>query len=593
MGTSLAKKITQLLKLGDRGLLYFSIACTVTILFNLGYNKNIETVLFVDHILRYLFYLFGALHLARLILITLLYKKRRLIHYGEIIISIYFFFVIILSIFGFKNLGINFFQSEWLYLGFFATLLIEVSKVSLFFDDFYFNPTLLFVISFLLLILVGTLLLILPNSTTDNQISFVDALFTSTSAVCVTGLTVFDVSAKFTQFGQTIILILFQLGGLGIMTFTGFFGFFFTGGFSYKNRLMYTELINENKIGSVINTLSRIVYITLLFEIIGAAFIFFNIPDNTFISTGEAVYFSIFHAVSAFCNAGFSTIHDGLYNPLFKTNYNIHLVISVLIIFGGLGFNILMNTYYYLKRWSVNIYRKLRYDERFIYQAQELQFSSKIILYTTFILLTSGTILFFILEYNNSLQEHDSLWGKMVSSFFLSVTPRSAGFTTVSMENITFPSIMLLFFFMWIGASPGSNGGGIKTTTFAISFLNIFSIARGKENLELFKRRVTKETSIRALAVIILSVLIYGIILFLLSLTDGNHDYKALAFESMSAFAISGLSLGITPTLSEGGKIILVFAMFIGRIGALTLLIAFIKDTKIKAYKYPSDTVQL
>src|SRR5690606_34931918 len=376
-------------------------------------------------------------------------------------------------------------------------------------------------------------------------------------------------------------------------TFTGFFGFFFTGGFSYKNRLMYTELINENKIGSVINTLSRIVYITLLFEIIGAALIYSNIPENTFLSTSEAIYFSVFHAVSAFCNAGFTTIQDGLYNPLFKTNYNIHLIISVLIIFGGLGFNILMNTYSYLKRWSINIYRKLRYHENFIYQAQELQFSSMIILYTTFILLVYGSILFFTLDYNNSLQEHKSLWGKIVSSFFLSVTPRSAGFTTINIENVTFPAIMLLFFFMWIGASPGSNGGGIKTTTFAISFLNIFSIARGKENLELFKRRVTKETSIRALAVIILSVLIYGIILFLLSLTDGNKDYKALAFESMSAFAISGLSLGITSTLSEGGKIILVFAMFIGRIGALTLLIAFIKDTKIKAYKYPSDTVQL
>lgn len=593
MGKSLAKKIPQLLKVGDRGLLYLSIACTLTILFNLGYNKNIETVLFVDHILRYLFYLFGALHFARLVLITRLYKKWRLIHYGEIIISIYFLFVIFVSIFGFGNLGINFFRAEWLYIGFFATLLIEISKVSLFFDDFYFNPTLLFVISFLLLILVGTLLLILPNSTTDSQISFVDALFTSTSAVCVTGLTVFDVSVKFTQFGQTIILILFQLGGLGIMTFTGFFGFFFTGGFSYKNRLMYTELINENKIGSVISTLSKIVYITLLFEVIGAAIIYFNIPKNTFISTGEAIYFSVFHAVSAFCNAGFTTIHDGLYNPLFKTNYNVHLVISVLIIFGGLGFNILMNTYSYLRRWAVNLYRKVRYREKFIYQAQELQFSSRIILYTTGILLTVGTLLFFTLEYNHSLQEHESLWGKMVSSFFLSVTPRSAGFTTINMQHLTFPSIMLLFFFMWVGASPGSNGGGIKTTTFAISFLNIFSIARGKENLELFKRRVTKETSIRALAVIILSVLIYGIILFLLSLTDGDKDYQALAFESMSAFAISGLSLGITPSLSEGGKIILVFAMFIGRIGALTLLIAFIKDTKIKAYKYPSDTVQL
>src|SRR5690606_19661607 len=146
---------------------------------------------------------------------------------------------------------LNLQQTEWIYFGLFATLLIAVSKVSLFFDDFYFNPTILFVISFLMLILIGTSLLILPNSTTDGHLSFIDALFTATSAVCVTGLTVFDVSAKFTQFGQTVILVLIQLGGLGIMTFTGFFGYFFTGGFSYKNQLMYTELLSEDKIGSV------------------------------------------------------------------------------------------------------------------------------------------------------------------------------------------------------------------------------------------------------------------------------------------------------------------------------------------------------
>src|SRR5690606_7525217 len=230
---------------------------------------------------------------------------------------------------------------------------------------------------------------------------------------------------------------------------------------------------------------------------------------------------------------------------------NIHLVIAILVIFGGLGFNIMANTYAYFKRRFVSLYRKIRYHEEIKYKAQELTFTSKIILYTTAILLAGSMFLFFILEYNHSLQEHKTLWGKTVSAFFLSVTPRSAGFSTVNLDGMAFPSFLLLFFLMWIGASPGSNGGGIKTTTFAVSFLNIFSIARGKENLELFKRRVTKETSIRALAVIILSILIYGIILFLLSLTDGNKDYKALAFESMSAFAISGLSLGITSRSEE------------------------------------------
>jgi len=487
----------------------------------------------------------------------------------------------------------NFLLPEWIYIGIFATLLISVSKISLFFDDFYFNPTILFVLSFLLLILLGTILLVLPNSTTDSHLNFVDALFTATSAVCVTGLSAFDVSMKFTHFGQTVILVLIQLGGLGIMTFTGFFGYFFSGGFSYKNQLMYTELLSEDKIGSVISTLSKIVFITLLFEAIGALFIFFSLPSGFLDSFTDRVYFSIFHAISAFCNAGFSTVQNGLYNPLLRFNYNIHLIIAVLIIFGGLGFNIMMNTYAYFKRRIVGFYRRLRYNEEIKFRAQELTLTSKIILYTTAILLAGGSLMFFILEYNNSLMEHKTLWGKIVSAFFLSVTPRSAGFSTVNIEGLAFPSIMIILFMMWVGASPGSNGGGIKTTTFAISFLNIFSIARGKENLELFRRRITKDTSIRALAVIILSFMVVGTVLFLLSITDGEKEFRALAFESLSAFAISGLSLGITPDLSQGGKIILVFAMFIGRIGALTLLIAFIKNTRIKAYKYPSDTVQL
>lgn len=593
MVKSINNNLTQILKITDQCLLYLSLGCSVAILFNLGYNTNLEAILLVDHFLRYTFFLIGILHIARLVLILFFVRKRKLIQYGEILLSLYFLFIMLSNVFGLSAGHLHFLQAEWIYFGVFATLLIAVSKVSLFFDDFYFNPTILFVLSFLMLILLGTLLLVLPNSTTDGNLSFVNALFTATSAVCVTGLTVFDVSVKFTQFGQTVILVLIQLGGLGIMTFTGFFGYFFTGGFSYKNQLMYTELLSEDKIGSVMKTLSKIVFITLLFEAIGALFIFFNLPSNVFNSYGEKVYFSVFHAISAFCNAGFSTIQDGLYNPLLRFNYNIHLIIAVLIIFGGLGFNIMANTYAYFKRRITGLYRKIRYNEPVKFLAQELTFTSRIILYTTAFLLTGATILFFILEYNNSLQEHRTLWGKVVTSFFLGATPRSAGFSTVNIQGLASPSILLLFFLMWVGASPGSNGGGIKTTTFAISFLNIFSIARGKENLELFKRRITKDTSIRALAVIILSFIIVGTVLFLLSITDSEKGFRALAFESLSAFAISGLSLGITPELSESGKIILVFAMFIGRIGALTLLIAFVKNTKIKAYRYPSDTVQL
>jgi trk system potassium uptake protein TrkH len=588
-----ADRLFGFLRRSDQFSLYLSLLCSAAIIFNLGYNENAETNVLVEQSLLICFYILGALFFLRAAAHTLSSRKRSAGQYAEFLLALYFLFVIGAQRFAITFHYADFAAPEWIYIGLFSTLIISVSKISLFFDEFYFNPTILFVISFIVLILLGTFLLILPNATTDGHLNFVDALFTATSAVCVTGLTLFDLSTKFSTFGQSVILVLIQLGGLGIMTFTGFFGYFFTGGFSYKNQLMYTELLSEEKIGSVIKTLSKIVFITLLFEAIGALLIFINLPPNFFASLSEEVYFSVFHAISAFCNAGFSTVPDGLYHPDLRFSYSIHLIFAVLIIFGGLGYHILMNTYAFVKRRIISLYRKIRFDEEQKYRAREFQFTSQIIIYTTLILLSCSTVIFFVLEYQHSLREHESLWGKAVSSFFLAVTPRSAGFITVDIHSMASPSILILLFLMWIGASPGSNGGGIKNTTFAIAFLNIYSIARGMENLELFKRRITKDTSIRALGVIMLSIIFLGTIFFLLLITDGEKDFRALFFESMSAFAIAGLSLGITPEMSQGGRIILVLAMFVGRIGALTLLVAFIRNTRLRAYKYPSDTVLL
>ncbi|ALU27294.1 MULTISPECIES: TrkH family potassium uptake protein [Myroides] len=487
---------------------------------------------------------------------------------------------------------IRFFDSNAVIsFGLFLMLVREFSVLQLNLKQTRMNPAQLFVVSFLLIIFIGAFMLSFPKATnTPGSMRYIDALFTATSAVCVTGLSTVDIGAQFTIFGKTVMIFLMECGGLGIMTLASYFSFFFRGKASYGNQLVLKDMSYIDKLGDVFATLKRIIIISGIIQFIGMIAIFISIRHQHFESLFDRVFFSIFHAVSAFCNAGFSTLPENLYTFEYRFNYPLHLIIAGLFIMGGLGFPIVFNVYKYVKHLIINKILPFSMKEAKIHIPRVINLSTRIILITTAVLIVGGTAVVYISEYNNTLAEHSG-FGKLVTAFFTATSPRTAGFATVDNNLFTTSTFLVVILLMWIGASPVSTGGGIKTSTFAIAVLNIWALMKGRSRIEVYRREVDQLSVQRAFAIIFLSLFVIGIAIFALSFFEPKTDLLRLAYEAFSAYSTSGLSTGITAQLTDPSKVTLIMLMFIGRVSMLTILIAISKKEKLTNYRYPTEEI--
>ncbi|GHE46353.1 TrkH family potassium uptake protein [Sphingobacterium griseoflavum] len=579
--------ITYRSRLVDQIMFYVSMVCALVAITHLGYITNRDLAGVSEQTVIGLFYFLFFLGALRTAAAILAQKKINGSHVAGLVLSTYCLFIAFARL---NNIA-YFSKLEWIYLAIAITFLSELSRNSLFFDNFYFNPTILFIISFIALILLGTVLLLLPRTTLVAPLSFVDALFMATSAVCITGLTVTDISTNFSVFGQTVIMLLIQVGGLGIMTFTGFFGYFFSGGFSYKNQLMFGEILGEKKLNAVISTLLTIIFITLFFELAGGILIYLSLDPSQFDSTGHRIFFATFHAISSFCNSGFSILKGGIHHEAYRFNYSFQACLAGIFILGGLGFGTVYNFYTFVKQQGLKLIHRLFLRQQFVHKPRAFSFNTRFILRCNAIVIVTGTIFYFLLEQRHTLTEHSSIFGEWITSFFMANSARSAGFNSVHMSFLANPTVVMVVVLMWVGASPGSTGGGVKVTTVALALLNILALARGKESIEIYKRRIAAESVNKAFAIILLSAVTITFSFLLLNFSDPDKSFKALLFETISAYSTCGLSLGVTPSLSASSKMIIVFTMFVGRVGTLTLLVAFIKNTKNKSYIYPTEKI--
>ncbi len=437
--------------------------------------------------------------------------------------------------------------------------------------EFDLNPPRVLVLGFLALILIGGVLLSIPQATASGKnTSLLDALFTSASASCVTGLIVVNTAEHWSLFGQVIILLLIQIGGLGIMTMATIVSLIAGKKISLKERLIIKEQMNQETLSGLVKLIRYVIFLTFAVEVVGAIFLSLTFIPKYGVEKG--IWFSIFHSISAFCNAGFDITGDSFIS--FTSSYLTISTLSVLIIVGGIGFAVILDIAKN-RKWT------------------RLGLHTKLVLTISGGLLLLGSVFFFILEYSNpetlgSMKFID----KIFAAFFASVVPRTAGFNSIDISLMRESSAFLTIILMFIGGSPGSTAGGIKTVTFGVILISTISIIRGNRDTEVFKKAINPEIISKSLAIVTAGMGLVIFMAFVLTITEGKAFLDVL-FESASAFATVGLSRGITPDLTDIGKVIIILTMYAGRVGPLTMAFAIGYNKKHRRYRYSEEHISV
>ena len=445
------------------------------------------------------------------------------------------------------------------------------------------TPVRILSMGFAVVILIGAGLLKLPVSAANGiSTPFIDCLFVSTSATCVTGLVTVDTGTHWSYFGKTVIMFLIEIGGLGFMSFSTLFALILGRKITLKERLIMQESMNTTGLQGLVNLAKYILMFTFSVQVVAAL-----ILSTQFIpqfGMAKGIYYSIFHSVSGFCNAGIDLF--GNFNSVtsYHSNPVILITLGSLIIIGGLGFYVWQELYRVFKEngfWMG--LKKL---------PKKLSMNAKLVLSVTGILILGGTVFMFLFEMNNPATiQSMSLGDKILNSWFAIVTPRTAGFNSLPTADMSHAGRFLTIILMFIGGSPGSTAGGIKTTTLGLLIFTVISVVKGRHDTEIFKKRIAPELVLRSLAIVFIAISLVVTVVMILCITEQGVSLEYLIYETVSAFGTVGLTLGLTPNLSFAGKMVIAMTMYIGRLGPLTLVVALARRSRLRGIRYPEDKI--